>query len=95
MILRPQTLRLTLLAPAAIVLVVFLLVPYLNIVVMSVRPSVVGAPYGDGFTLANYGRFFADPYYVAQLANTFAIAAASTALPAGLASLRASSAARS
>ena len=80
MILRPQTLRLTLLAPAAIVLIVFLLVPYLNIVVMSVRPSVVGAPYGDGFTLGNYGRFFADPYYVAQLVNTFAIAGASTAL---------------
>lgn len=80
MILRPQTLRLTLLAPAAIVLVVFLLVPYLNIVVMSVRPSVVGAPYGDGVTLANYGRFFADPYYLTQLANTFAIAGASTAL---------------
>ena len=80
MIARARAMRLALLAPAAIVLIAFLLVPYLNIVVMSVRPSVVGAPYGDGFTLANFARFFADPYYVGQLANTFLIAAASTML---------------
>jgi putative spermidine/putrescine transport system permease protein len=77
---RQRALRLMLLAPAAGVLIAFLLVPYLNILVMSIRPSVQGAPYGAGFTLANYARFFSDVYYFEQLGNTFAIAAETTLL---------------
>ncbi len=37
-----------LIAPAAVLLGVFLLVPYLNIVLMSFRPPATGAPYGPG-----------------------------------------------
>jgi putative spermidine/putrescine transport system permease protein len=61
---------LLLLAPAAILLGVFLVLPYLNIVVMSFRMPGQGTPYGPGFTLGNYGKFFSDFFYVQQVINT-------------------------
>ncbi|CDZ25832.1 ABC transporter permease [Neorhizobium galegae] len=61
---------LLLIAPAAILLCVFLVLPYLNIVVMSFRMPGQGTPYGPGFTLGNYGKFFSDFFYVQQVINT-------------------------
>lgn len=61
---------LLLIAPAAILLAVFLVLPYLNIVLMSFRMPGQGTPYGPGFTLANYGKFFADSFYIGQVFNT-------------------------
>jgi putative spermidine/putrescine transport system permease protein len=61
---------LLLIAPAAILLGVFLALPYLNIVVMSFRMPGEGTPYGPGFTLGNYGKFFSDFFYVQQVINT-------------------------
>jgi putative spermidine/putrescine transport system permease protein len=61
---------LLLIAPAAILLGVFLVLPYLNIVVMSFRMPGQGTPYGPGFTLGNYGKFFSDFFYVQQVINT-------------------------
>lgn len=61
---------LLLIAPAAILLTVFLVLPYLNIVLMSFRMPGQGTPYGPGFTLANYGKFFSDMFYIQQVANT-------------------------
>ncbi|WP_225769003.1 ABC transporter permease [Inquilinus sp. Marseille-Q2685] len=66
-------------APAAVLLGVFLLVPYLNIVLMSVRPPATGAPYGPGLTLDNYRRALTDGYYLAQLGSTLWIALLTTA----------------
>jgi putative spermidine/putrescine transport system permease protein len=68
-----------LIAPAAVLLGVFLLVPYLNIVLMSFRPPAIGAPYGPGLTLENYQRALADGYYLGQLGSTLWIALLTTA----------------
>lgn len=61
---------LLLIAPAAILLTVFLVLPYLNIVLMSFRMPGQGTPYGPGLTLANYGKFFSDIFYIQQVVNT-------------------------
>lgn len=66
-------------APAAVLLGVFLLVPYLNIVLMSFRPPATGAPYGPGLTLENYQRALTDGYYLGQLGSTLWIALLTTA----------------
>ncbi|MFE0755514.1 ABC transporter permease [Inquilinus sp. NPDC058860] len=68
-----------LIAPAAVLLGVFLLVPYLNIVLMSFRPPATGAPYGPGLTLGNYQRALTDGYYLSQLGSTLWIAMLTTA----------------
>ncbi|MFI5015490.1 MAG: ABC transporter permease [Hyphomicrobiales bacterium] len=67
-----------LIAPALLVLVVFLVIPYLNIVLMSFRPPGVGTPYAAGWTTANYRKFFADSFYLFQVANTLWIGVATT-----------------
>jgi len=67
-----------LIAPAAVLLGVFLLVPYLNIVLMSFRPPATGAPYGPGLTLDNYQRTLTDGYYLGQLGSTLWIALLTT-----------------
>jgi putative spermidine/putrescine transport system permease protein len=59
-----------LIAPALLLIGVFLVLPYLNIVLMSLRPPAVGAPYGAGFTLANYGRALTDGYLLGVLGDT-------------------------
>jgi putative spermidine/putrescine transport system permease protein len=71
---------LLLIAPAAVLLGVFLIVPYMNIAVMSVRVPGEGTPYGEGFTLANYVRFFSDGFYILQVANTLWIGLITTAI---------------
>jgi putative spermidine/putrescine transport system permease protein len=69
---------LTLIAPALFVLVVFLVVPYLNIILMSFRPPGDGMPYGPGWTTANYRKFFSDSFYLFQIANTLWIGVVTT-----------------
>lgn len=59
-----------LIAPALVLIGVFLVLPYLNIVLMSLRPPAVGAPYGAGFTLGNYGRALGDGYLLGVLGDT-------------------------
>ena len=59
-----------LIAPALVLISVFLVLPYLNIVLMSLRPPAVGAPYGPGFTTANFTRIFGDAYFLGVLAET-------------------------
>lgn len=75
-----RTSTLWLIAPAALLLVVFLVVPYLNIVVMSFRVPGQGTPHGVGFTLGNYIRFFSDGFYIGQVANTLWIGVLCTAI---------------
>ncbi len=67
-----------LIAPALVLLSVFLVLPYLNIIVMSLRPPAVGAPYGPGFTLSNFTRVLGDAYFLGVLADTVWIALKTT-----------------
>jgi len=59
-----------LIAPALVLIGVFLVLPYMNIVLMSLRPPAVGAPYGGGFTVANYAHALGDSYLLGVLADT-------------------------
>jgi putative spermidine/putrescine transport system permease protein len=59
-----------LVVPALLLVGIFLVLPYLNIVLMSLRPPAVGAPYGAGFTLGNYAKALTDPYLLGVLADT-------------------------
>lgn len=69
-----------LLIPAAVLLTVFMAIPYLNIVYISFRTPGQGTPFGEGHTLMNYGRFFGDWFYPVQLANTLWIGLVTTFL---------------
>ncbi|MGJ7519090.1 ABC transporter permease [Variovorax sp. LT1P1] len=59
-----------LIVPALVLIGVFLVLPYLNIISMSLRPPAVGAPYGQGFTLSNYAAQLGDGYVLGVLADT-------------------------
>lgn len=59
-----------LIVPALVLIGVFLVLPYLNIVLMSLRPPAVGAPHGPGFTFANYANALGDRYVLGVLADT-------------------------
>jgi len=71
---------LLLVAPAIGILIAFLLVPYLNIVLMSVRAPSDTSPYGEGFSLDSYRQFFTDPYYLETMWSTLWMGAATTAI---------------
>lgn len=67
-------------APVLALLFVFLVLPYGEMVVMSFRTPANGAPYGDAWTLANYGKAFGDPFYLGVLLRTLGIGALITSL---------------
>ena len=69
-----------LILPALLLVVVFLGVPYLNIVVMSFRTPSTAAPYAPGFTLASYTKALSDPLYIGILWRTLRISVLVTAL---------------
>lgn len=69
-----------LVAPAIGILVAFLLVPYLNIIVMSFRAPSETTPYGEGFSVASYQRFFTEAYYIETMVNTLWIGVVTTAV---------------
>jgi putative spermidine/putrescine transport system permease protein len=74
MSLRARSLKpFALIAPAVLLLGIFLVLPYINIMVMSLRNPGSGTPYAPGFTLSNYLRLFADSFYLEQTANTLMI----------------------
>ena len=75
---------LLLIAPAAVLIGVFLVLPYLNIVVMSLREPATNTPYGRGFSAAGYAKFFADFYYAGALLQTLWIGLLTTAVCAVL-----------
>lgn len=68
MIRRPPAALLVL--PAAAVLFLFVVLPYLNVLVMSLRAPAKDLPYGQGFTFASYRQIATDPYYFGALAET-------------------------
>lgn len=72
--------RLLLIAPVVILVCVFLVLPYLNIVVMSIRVPSTRAPYAPGFTAGNYLNALGDWLYMGTLLRSVLIAAGTTAL---------------
>ena len=64
--------HLFLLLPTVILFTVFLVLPYLNMVVMSFRNPSTSAVFAPGFTLGNYLESILDPdlYYLAVLGET-------------------------
>ena len=67
-----------LIAPAVLLLGLFLVVPYINIGIMSFRNPGNGSPYAPGFTTGNYLRLLSDSFYLKQIANTLIIGAITT-----------------
>ena len=59
-----------LIVPAFLLIGIFLVLPYLNIVMMSLRPPAVGAPYGPGFSFGNYTKALTDSYLLGVLSDT-------------------------
>lgn len=77
---RGRLLPILLVAPTLLYLTAFLVVPYINIVIMSFRrPARVGA-YEPGFTLNNYWSALSDGYYLAVLGQTLWIGAVTAAI---------------
>jgi putative spermidine/putrescine transport system permease protein len=77
---RGRLLPILLVAPTLLYLAAFLIVPYINIVIMSFRrPARVGA-YEPGFTLNNYWSALSDGYYLAVLGQTLWIGAVTAAV---------------
>jgi len=74
----PAVRRWLLAGPALFVIVVFVLAPYLNIVLMSFRPPSTTAIHGRGFTTANYARVLTDTLYLGLLADTLRYALLTT-----------------
>lgn len=71
---------LALAAPIGVALFVFLVLPYLSIVVMSFRVPSTTAAYGAGFTVANYAKALTDELYLGTLLDTLRLALTVTVL---------------
>ena len=66
--------------PAVLMVALFVLIPYLNIAVMSFRTPSPTAIYGPGFTIENYTRVLTDSLYLGLLKDTLLFAAATTSI---------------
>ena len=67
-----------LLVPALLLIAVFLVLPYLNIVLMSFRAQAVGSPYGAGYTVTNYTSALSDSYVRGVLIDTLLLGLTTT-----------------
>lgn len=68
-----------LILPIAVFIVVFLVIPYANMLVTSFKPFLSAGRIGDGLTLANYQKALTDPYYLKVLGTTVVCALITTA----------------
>ncbi|WP_118133018.1 ABC transporter permease [Oceanicella sp. SM1341] len=59
-----------LILPAAALLFLFVMLPYVNVLVMSLRAPSDSTPYGEGFSAGGYVKLFSDPYYFEALGQT-------------------------
>ena len=68
--------------PALVVVAALIVVPYVNIVVMSFRVPSTSKPYLPGFTVGNYAKALADPdfFYLELMADTLRLAVSITLL---------------
>lgn len=67
-------------APVLALLFVFFVLPYGEMVAMSFRATASGAPYGEAWTLANYGKVIGDAFFLAVLSRTLGLGALITGL---------------
>jgi putative spermidine/putrescine transport system permease protein len=67
-------------APVLLLLILFLVLPYGEMIVMSFRAPATRAAYGDAWTLANYVKAVSDPFYLGVLGRTLAVGTLITAL---------------
>jgi putative spermidine/putrescine transport system permease protein len=65
--------------PALLTVSLLIVLPYINIVVMSFRTPSTTAPYAPGFTVANYTRALGDGFYLELLGDTLRLAVVITA----------------
>jgi putative spermidine/putrescine transport system permease protein len=72
-------LSLLLLLPTLTLLVVFFLLPYANMLVMSFRVPSTTRPYAPGFTVGNYVKALSDPYYLRVLGYSVLFGVGTTA----------------
>lgn len=72
-------------APVGAMVFGFFMVPYLNIVVMSLRQPSTTQAYGPGFTTDNFVKAATDPLYVVTLLDTLRLAAMITLITLALA----------
>jgi putative spermidine/putrescine transport system permease protein len=67
--------RLALGLPAILLLLVFLILPYIEMISMSFRTSQPGAMYGLGYTVDHYWKVMTSPLYLGALARSLTTAA--------------------
>lgn len=67
-------LHLALVLPAVLLLGLFLILPYAEMVTMSFRASQPGSMYGQGYTVANYQTVMASGHYVDALVRSLSMA---------------------
>lgn len=67
-----------LIAPTAALIFLFIVLPYVTVLVMSFRAPAEGQPYGEGFSLAGYEQFFGQPYYAWSLPQTILLGMGTT-----------------
>lgn len=79
---RPTKLPLGLLLalPVLVTVGALIVVPYVNIVIMSFRTPSTTRPYAPGFTIDNYARALTDSFYLELLGDTVRLAVMITAL---------------
>src|SRR5271154_3921179 len=66
--------------PAALVLLAVFALPLIYLGANSLHPNVGLGQVGEEYTLANYERFFGDPFYLTILLRTFMLGAIVTAV---------------
>lgn len=66
--------------PGLLLVGLFVVVPYVNIAIMSFRTPSTTGPYGPGFTFANYLRIVTDSLYLSLLGETLLFAIVATAI---------------
>ena len=69
---------LLLVSPTLIFLSCFLVVPYVNMLVMSFRNPSTTSVFAPGYTIGNYTKALTDPFYLGVLAKTIAFGAVTT-----------------
>ncbi|MBT9260193.1 MAG: ABC transporter permease [Clostridiales bacterium] len=60
--------------PGIALILLFFVLPYLNMLYLSVMKQVKGAPYLKEFTLGNYAQILSDPYYFGVILLTLRLA---------------------
>jgi len=64
---------LMLIAPVAVLIFLFIVLPYVTVLLMSFRAPADGQPYGAGFSVEGYRQFFSQNYYALSLPQTMGL----------------------